>query len=704
LRSSCVIFRVAVGLVLTLLGVAVGSAVAGAQSSPAAQAGAKAASSSRTSIDEIIDTLASTHRFIQVSISPDGKRVAWVELLGRESGMSAADSAISVADLGSNVASEPRRISAGHGGDFTERDLAWSADSSKLAFLSDAAKRNQRQLYVVNMSGGAVRQLTHVTGHLSSPRWSPDGKSLAVLFTANAPRVAGPLEPMTPDAGVVEEQIFEQRICVVDAATGNMHTVSPADMYVYEYDWSPDGKNFTAIAAHGSGDNNWWIAQLYTLPSGAASGANASGSASVMQSAMQSILKPQLQIAVPRWSPDGKFIAYIGGLMSDQGSTGGDVYIVPAGGGAARNLTPGIKASPSWITWRGPNQILFVENVNGNSDVATVDIASGNINTLWSAAEHIAGDLEWGMGLSLAASGNDSAVARSSSTHPPEIWAGAIGQWQPVTRLNSDIHALWGESRSVHWMSHDLKVQGWLDFPRDYDAARKYPLVVDVHGGPAAACTSEWRSKAELPALSNLGYFVLCPNPRGSYGQGESFTQANVKDFGYGDFGDIMAGVEQVSKDFPIDRERVGIMGWSYGGYMAMWAVTQTQRFRAAVAGAGLSDWLSYYGENDIDQWMVPYFGATVYDDPKVYERSSPITFIKNVKTPTLIVVGDRDGEVPAPQSYEFWHALKTLGVETQLVVYPNEGHRISQPEHVRDLTRRTVGWFDDHMPAKAAR
>jgi len=203
--------------------------------------------------------------------------------------------------------------------------------------------------------------------------------------------------------------------------------------------------------------------------------------------AMQSILKPQMQMAVPRWSPDGKFIAYIGGLMSDQGSTGGDIYIVPAGGGAPRDVTPGIKASPSWLTWRGPNQILFAEDVDGNSGVAKVDITSGKINTLWSAPEHIAGDLEWGMGLSLAADGNSSAVARSSFTQPPEIWAGAIGQWQPVTRLNSDIHPLWGETRSVHWMSHDLKVQGWLVFPRDYDASRKYPMIVEVHGGSVTA-------------------------------------------------------------------------------------------------------------------------------------------------------------------------------------------------------------------------
>jgi dipeptidyl aminopeptidase/acylaminoacyl peptidase len=148
----------------------------------------------------------------------------------------------------------------------------------------------------------------------------------------------------------------------------------------------------------------------------------------------------------------------------------------------------------------------------------------------------------------------------------------------------------------------------------------------------------------------------------------------------------------------PADPDRAGITGWSYGGYMTMWALTQTHRFKAAVAGAGLADWLSYYGQNDIDQWMIPFFGASVYDDPAVYAKSSPITYIKNVKTPTLVLVGDRDGECPAPQSFEFWHALKALGVPTQLVVYPDEGHLIQEPEHRRDILRRMAAWFDQYL------
>ena len=171
-----------------------------------------------------------------------------------------------------------------------------------------------------------------------------------------------------------------------------------------------------------------------------------------------------------------------------------------------------------------------------------------------------------------------------------------------------------------------------------------------------------------------------------------------MKDFGGGDFRDIMAGVDEAIHSAPIDPNRLGITGWSYGGYMTMWAVTQTNRFAAAVSGAGLSDWLSYYGENKIDQWMLPFFGATVYDDPAIYAKSAPMTFIKNVKTPTLMVVGDRDGECPPPQSYEFWHALKTLGVPTELVIYPNEGHAFANPAHSRDVIERAVAWFNRYL------
>jgi dipeptidyl aminopeptidase/acylaminoacyl peptidase len=245
-------------------------------------------------------------------------------------------------------------------------------------------------------------------------------------------------------------------------------------------------------------------------------------------------------------------------------------------------------------------------------------------------------------------------------------------------------------------------VQGWLLYPRDYDPAKRYPMLVAVHGGPAWIATPTWRAADFNTTLfTNFGYFVFFPNARGSYGQGEKFTQANRRDWGFGDLRDILAGVDTIVKRYPVDDQRVGLLGWSYGGSMAMMAITQTSRFRAAVAGAGAGNWQSYYGQNSIDKWMISYFGASVYDDPAAYARCSAITYIKNAKTPTLVLVGERDGEAPPAQSIEFWHALKELGVDTQLVIYADEGHSFFKESDRIDVTLRTLQWFDQHMHAR---
>ena len=218
-------------------------------------------------------------------------------------------------------------------------------------------------------------------------------------------------------------------------------------------------------------------------------------------------------------------------------------------------------------------------------------------------------------------------------------------------------------------------------------------MVVYVHGGPAYLRAAAWGG--EPTELADAGYFVLCPNARGSVGEGEAFVRANIRDIGYGDLRDIMAGVDKVLGALPIDKNRLGISGWSYGGYMAMWAVTQTNRFSAAVAGAGISDWLSYAGQCDYPHWVEGHFAASVYQDPLIYARSSPMNYIKNARTPTLILVGAGDGVCPAPQSLEFWRALRSLGIKTEFVVYPGEGHMITIPEHIRDIRQRRIDWFD---------
>ena len=631
------------------------------------------------SLDAMLDSLASAHGVRQVAISPDGQRVAWVEANG------ASEHGIFVCSLAS-PASTRRRITAGSGeGASEEREIAWSPDSRQLAFLSNAQTPDQLQLYVAKVAGGEARKLTDLKGSLDAPSWSPDGKTLALLFTEDAPRLPGPLEPMTLPSGVIGGKIYEQRLTTVDAATGRTRQISPADMYVYEYDWSPDGKKFVVTAAHGAGDPHWWVAEVYALHADSGE--------------MKSLYKPAQQVAMPRWSPDGRSIAFIGGLMSDEGSTGGDVFLLPATGGAARNLTPDLKASVSGLDWRpGGEEILLLESVDGASGIAALGVRSGKVTTLWSRPETLSLGW-WNLALSVANDGKTCALLRETFSDPPEVWAGPIGAWKPITNSHRDERPNWGKAESIHWTNEGLNIQGWLTYPQDYDPARRYPLLVEVHGGPGVMARPSWPSALfDFTLFSHYGYFVLRPNPRGSFGQGEAFTRGNGKDFGCGDLRDILAGVDYVVKHLPVDNNRVGIGGWSYGGYMTMWAVTQTHRFRAAVSGAGIANWQSYYGENDIDQWLIPFFGASVYDDPAVYAKSSPITFIKNVRTPTLILVGDRDGECPTPQSFEFWHALQTLGVENRFVVYPNEGHEIYDPAHRRDIMERTVDWFDRHL------
>ena len=226
---------------------------------------------------------------------------------------------------------------------------------------------------------------------------------------------------------------------------------------------------------------------------------------------------------------------------------------------------------------------------------------------------------------------------------------------------------------------------------------------VDIHGGPSSATTPHYVAPYGSGVFATVdwlkkGYFVLYANPRGSYGQGEAFTRANVRDFGGGDLRDILAGVDKVETLAPVDDKRLGVFGHSYGGYMTMWTVTHSHRFRAAISGAGIADWVSYYGENGIDQWMVPFFGGTAYDDPAIYEKLSPIFSIKDATTPTLIYVGERDVECPAPQSFEFWHGLQAVGVPTQLMVYAGQGHAIRDPSDLADLRAREVAWFDKYL------
>jgi dipeptidyl aminopeptidase/acylaminoacyl peptidase len=615
--------------------------------------------------------------FIDVALSPDGSRVASLEVFA------ASPRALGVAHhllirrtdgSGETEVVLPCAAQA----DCQAGSLAWSQDSTKLAFTVRAGRGHGRSIWQAGADGGALVRLLDFDGTIQNLRFDRQGR-LTMLAVAGATKEVGATQPGAPITGDLGGPPPEQRIAVLTGA--RLDFVSPANLFVYEYDEAPDG-TFVGTAAPGDGDNNWWTAKLYRF---AADGAQVIHAPAGLQE----------QLASPRVTHDGKSVVFIGGLMSDFGSTGGDVFEVPLAGGPAQNLTPGMAASATALGLACDGGLLVRTLAGGETQILHFQGDGAAPKVLWSGEETLG---EAGGGVTPACPGNVTAQAHESFIRAPEIQVGTIGAWKDLTAVNVGQTAPF-VATSLTWTNGDFRSQGWLIMPATpLQAGVKLPMVTVIHGGPAAAATPRFLAPGLERSLLERGYAVFQPNPRGSFGEGEAFTRANVKDFGHGDLSDIMAGIDAAIRAAPIDGERLGVTGGSYGGYMTMWAVTQTNRFKAAVAGAGISNWLSYYGENGIDQWMIPYFGKSVYDDPQVYARSAPITFIKNVRTPTFEWVGAQDIECPYPQTQEFWHALRDLGVDTQIAIYPGEGHGLREPEHVVDEERRAIDWFNRYL------
>ena len=610
----------------------------------------------------------------EVSLSPDGAQVASVETDDQQNSDSDPHEAVVIRNRASGEVIARFDPCAG----CFYSGPAWSPDSQSLAFVATNRRARLASLQIVR--AGKAETALDFTGLLSTPRWSADGRTMAILATNRPRKQTGATQAGAALVGEIGSQTDEQRVAIFPVSGGPLQFLSPADTFVYEYDWTPDSKGFVVSEAKGDGDNNWWVAKLAYV------GVDAS---------FREIAAPPVQIRYPRVSPDGKTVAFIGGLMSDFGPTGGDLWTVSLSGGTASDRTPGLKASLSSLIWR--KSALFATAVVGDHNaLMTVDPASGATKTLLSGPVTFqAGDGR----LSIDRDGKLLAGMAEDYETPPHIGAGPLASPRQITHDN-DAVAPRVSARSITWKSDGHDVQGWLLSPRSLTPGKTYPMIVEVHGGPSSATQPTFTWKGTGYDLVSHGYFLFLPNPRGSFGQGEAFTTANVKDFGGGDLKDILAGVDAVEKVAPVDDKRLGVYGHSYGGFMSMWTVTHTQRFKAAVAGAGIANWVAYYGQNGIDQWMVPFFGSTVYDDASVYDRLSPIRYIKAAKTPTFIYVGERDVECPPAQSLEFHHGMDAMGVPNSLVIYPGEGHGIRDAEHRADLKRRILGWFDHYLGA----
>ena len=616
-------------------------------------------------------TAATLHQFSDLALSPNGDRIAAVESDAEPNAPRLPAERIVMRNA--KTAAVLATVDQCAGCHYF--DPTFLPGGRLLGIVKDGSKT---RLIVVSPAG-QVTTLSQFDGIAQKPLLSPDGRSVSVLATFGARKEAGATQPGVRQVGEIGEQNDEQRIAVVPLAGGELRAVSPADRYVYEYDWLPDGTGFVATSANGNGDNNWWVATLDRID--------------LARGAVSEIAAPATQLNFPRVSPDGRTIAFIGGLMSDFGSVGGDVYTVPVTGGTPTDITPGYHGTFTSLVWDG-HGLTASALVGDKMAIVPVVPGRGPGAPLWSAPVTIkGGDARFVR----ASDGRTYAAIVEDFEHPAAIYAGPLARLRPITHDNDKWLSL-VKAQSVSWKNEGFNVQGWLLAPATAPTSRKAPMVVTVHGGPSAATTPGFVWEGTRADLASEGYYQFLPNPRGSYGQGEAFTRANMRDFGGGDLRDILAGVDAVERAAPIDDSRLGLTGGSYGGFMSMWANTQTNRFKAIVAGAGLSNWISYYGTNGIDEWMIPFIGKSVYDDPAPYWAMSAIRTIKQARTPTFIYVGERDIEVPPTQSTEYWHALKAMNVPTSLVIYPDEGHHVRQPENVLDIRRRTVEWFNRYL------
>jgi hypothetical protein len=404
--------------------------------------------------------------------------------------------------------------------------LAWSADGKALALLATDSAAGTVQILLAREGG--VKILATLNGVANTPRFSPDGRTLAVLATIAAKKKIGALEAGVPQVGDIGAAPDEQRIAVVPIDGGEASLITPEDTFIYEYDWTPDGKGFIGTAAKGDGDNNWWLAELDAFD--------------LAKGAPRQIVGPdyaKYQMSMPRMAPDGKSAVFVGGIMSDFGPLGGEIYEVPFGGGTPVSLTPGFRGSFNSILWRG-KQLYGTAIMVDRAALVAVDAGKRTTRTLWSepvtanAAES---------SVALNADSVVGAAVVEDFGHAPKIIAGPIQKMVAITHDN-DALAVDLDVHSVQWKSDGFDVQGWIIGPASRPAGKLYPMIVHVHGGPSAAVLPLFGTDYSLYTTVHEwvlhGYYMFMPNPRGSFGQGNAFSRANIRDLGGGDFSDIM--------------------------------------------------------------------------------------------------------------------------------------------------------------------
>lgn len=623
-----------------------------------------------------------------IELSPDGARVAFT-----------VSEAVMTADRSEFVTQIWIATTDGKGafqvtfGDKSASNPKFSPDGNWLAFT--AARGSARaNVFLLRLGGGEAEQITDLKGSASSIEWSPNGNSIA--FTMSDPKTDDEEknDKSRNDFRWVNENVKMTRLYVVPVAKDangkrEVRKLTTENYNVGSFDWSPDGTKIVFNHTISPVANEWPSSDISIFDFSA-------GRATIL-------VNSNAAETSPIFSPDGSRIAYSESDVPVRWAQSNRIQIIRSTGGKPIQTAPlSFDAQPGMFGWNSNGSSIFFSEAKGTkTGVYSLNVQSNQISDV-PTDDAVRG--------SFALSRDSSSVAfvMQSSVMPPEVYFGSVSDLRRATKLsnfNADIAKMtMPRTELVKWKSPDgREIEGLLTYPIGYRQGQKVPLILNIHGGPAGVFQHAFvggRGVYPLATFAQRGYAILRPNPRGSSGYGTEFRRANIKDWGGKDYQDLMAGVDLVIRMGVTDADRLGVMGWSYGGFMTSWIVTQTKRFKAASAGAPVTNLMSFNGTADIPDFVPDYFGAQFWEDPAIYMSHSAMFNVKGVTTPTLIQHGEADIRVPISQGYEFYNALRAQGVPTRMIVLPRQPHGPNEPRMQLAAMQSNLEWFAKYLPA----